>query len=287
MKTNIFVLTEDLNFFYRLNKELQQLQIKFKVLNLRTMIPDIPGSIILTTLKELKNFENLDRVKCNILSYAKEEDFEQYIVKILAVKKIGNKFYSELIFSIDPGTKHLGLVIFLDDYYLNSHTIFEKDRFIEVIRRYVNALQENNQNPFKLIFKFGGGIIPITINLIEQLFKNFKKESFKLLLIDEARTSKYRIRDESRKKIPKDEAAALIISLRDGFEITYENYKTILNQKKKSKINKERLDNKFTGSNDEIDLKLIEIAENVLKGNISLSKSMELLKTEKFNYKTL
>ena len=99
--------------------------------------------------KEMNRFKNVDRMKGKILSYANEDNFEQYIVKVLAVNKIGNKYYSELVFSIDPGTKHLGLVIFLDDYYLNSHTIFEKDRLIERIRIYINALQENNPNPLK------------------------------------------------------------------------------------------------------------------------------------------
>ena len=151
MRTNIFVLTEDLNFFYRLNKEFERLQLKFKVLNIGDKIPNIHNSIILSTVKEMKKFENVDGIKGKILSYAKEDDFEQYIVKILAVNKIGNKIYSELVFSIDPGTKHIGLVIFLDDYYLISHTILEKERLVEKIRIYINALQETNLNPLKLI----------------------------------------------------------------------------------------------------------------------------------------
>ena len=81
------------------------------------------------------------------------------------------------MFSIDPGTKHLGLVIFLDDYYLNSHTIYDRDRFIEKIRIYINALQGNNLNPLKLIFKFGKGIMPITLNLIEQIFIKFTTDN--------------------------------------------------------------------------------------------------------------
>ena len=277
------MLTEDLNFFYRLNKELQRLQIKFKVLNTKTKIPNIPSSTILTTFKEMINFENVDRLKYKILSYAKEENFEQFIVKVLAVKKIGNKNYSELVFSIDPGTRHLGLVIFLDDYYLNSHTIFDKDRFIEKIRIYVNAIQQTNPNPLKLVFKFGRGIMPITLNLIEQLFKNFKKAKFRILLIDESKTSKYKIRDENRKKIPKDEAAALIISLRDGSEITSKNYNTVLKQKRTNRKKSEEFHNKCTGYDHRINIKLIEIAENVLKGNLSLSKSIELLKAEEIN----
>ncbi|MFW9969856.1 MAG: hypothetical protein ACFFDF_06620 [Candidatus Odinarchaeota archaeon] len=263
---------------------MQRLQIKFKVLNIRTTIPNIPSSIILTTLKEMDNFENVDKIKCNILPYSKEEDFEQYIVKVLAMKKIGNKFYSELVFSIDPGTRHLGLVIFLDDYYLNSYTIFDKDRFIEKVRTYINALQKSNPDPLRLVFKFGRGIMPITFNLIDQLYTNFEKDTFKILLIDESKTSKHKIRDENKKKIPKDEAAALIISLRDGFEITYENYKTTLKLKGTNRKKNEECQNRFSGYNNKIDLKLIEIAENVLKGSLSLSKSMELLKADNINY---
>ena len=270
------MLTEDLNFFYRLNKELEQLHIKFKVLNLGAKIPHMTNSIILSTLKEIHNFYNVDGLKEKFLFYAKEGDFDEYIVKVLAIKRIGNKIYSELVFSIDPGTKHLGLVIFLDDYYLNSHTIFEKNKLIEKIRIYINALQENNPNQLKLVFKFGRGLIPIILKLIEQVFKNFDKNLLRVLLIDDSKTSKLIIRDINKKKIPKDEAAALIISLRDGVEISYDNYKTILTQKKS-----EKLHDKSIGLNEQSNLKLVEVAESVLKGSLSLSKSMELIKIEK------
>ncbi len=275
------MLTEDLNFFYRLNKELERLQVKFEVLNVGKKIPNIPNSIILSTLKEMKNFEIVDKVKGKILPYAKEDNFEQYIVKVLAVKKIGKINYSELIFSIDPGTKHLGLVIFLDDYYLNSHTIYDYDKLINIIQTYFFALQEGNPNPLKLIFKFGRGIMPITQKLIEEIFKNFNKEWLRVLLIDESKTSKYKIRDESKKKIPKDEAAALIISLRDGFEITSQNYQTIIKQKSHNKMKTEEFHENSVDDNEEIDQRLIEIAENVLLGNLSLSKSIKLIKMAK------
>lgn len=277
MRTNIFVFTEDLNFFYRLNKELQQLQIKFKVLNIGDKIPNIPNSLILSTSKEMNNFEKVDK----ILFYEKDENFKQYIVKVLAIKKIGKKTYYELVFSIDPGTKHLGLVIFLDDFYLNSHTIYEVDSFIEKIKVYINALQESNSNPLKLVFKFGKGIMPITLKLIEQIFKNFNSENLRILLVDESKTSKYKIRDENKKKIPKDEASALIISLREGFEITYEKYKTVINQLKTNKMKSEEFHDKSDEYNEKIDLKLVEIAEDVLNGKLSLSKSMEILRIEK------
>ncbi len=282
MRTNIFVLTEDLNFFYRLNKELQQLQIKFKVLNIGNKIPNIPNSLILSTSKEMNNFEKVDKIKGKILFYEKDENFKQYIVKVLAIKKIGKKTYYELVFSIDPGTKHLGLVIFLDDYYLNSHTIYEIDSFIEKIKVYINALQESNPNPLKFVFKFGKGIMPITLKLIEQVFRHFNSENLRVLVVDESKTSKYKIRDENKKKIPKDEAAALIISLREGFEITYDKYKTVINQLKTNKMKSEEFHDKSDEYNEKIDLKLVEIAEDVLNGKLSLSKSMEILRIEKY-----
>ncbi|MFX1570348.1 MAG: hypothetical protein ACFFCV_18460 [Promethearchaeota archaeon] len=246
---------------------------------MRTKIPDIPNSIILTTMEEMSNFENIDSVKDKILSYTNNEDFEQYMVKVLAAKKIGNIKYSELMFSIDPGTKHLGLVIYLNDFYLNSHTIYNRERFIEKVRMYIKALQETNSIPLKLIFKFGKGIMPITQNLIQQLFINIKENSFRIILIDESKTSKYKIRDENNKKIPKDEAAALIISLRDGFEITFDNYQAIL--KNNSTMKNEEYLSKTAKYNNDFDSKLIEIAEAILSGNLSLSKSIELLNTEK------
>ncbi|MFX1420602.1 MAG: hypothetical protein ACFE9N_17025, partial [Promethearchaeota archaeon] len=147
MKTNIFVLTEDLNFFYRLNKELQHLQIKFKVLNIGNKIPDIPNSLILSTLDEMYTFENIDKIKEKILPYTKEDDFEKYILKLLATIRISKKIYSEIVFSIDPGTKHLGLVVFLDDYYLRSHTFYEKHNLIKKIQMYVNTFKEGITNP--------------------------------------------------------------------------------------------------------------------------------------------
>ena len=74
MRNNIFILTEDLNFFYLLNKELNRLKIKFKVLNVGNKVPKIPNSLILTTQEEIKKFETYYRSKVNILSYFDEEN---------------------------------------------------------------------------------------------------------------------------------------------------------------------------------------------------------------------
>ena len=51
------------------------------------------------------------------------ENFSCYILKILAAYRVNYKdCYSELTFSIDPGTSQIGIIVFLDDFYLHAHT---------------------------------------------------------------------------------------------------------------------------------------------------------------------
>ncbi|MFX1418497.1 MAG: hypothetical protein ACFE9N_06215, partial [Promethearchaeota archaeon] len=154
---------------------------------------------------------------------------------------------------------------------------------IKKIQMYINTFKEGITNPLNLIFKFGGGIMPISLKLIEKIFKYFNKERLRVFLIDEAKTSKYRIRDEAKKKIPKDEAAALFISLRDGIEITHENLNILLKQKRVNTLKSKEFQENSTEINEETSHKLIEIVEDILKGNLSLSKSIELIKSSKIN----
>ena len=101
------MLTEDLNFFYRLNKELERLQIKFEVLNIRTKIPDIPNSIILTTLKEIKK----NGVKIKIITTVTPDSIDNVkalmdLAEIRHSPDIHAKFYlidsSEVLFHMIP-----------------------------------------------------------------------------------------------------------------------------------------------------------------------------------------
>ena len=176
MRNLIFLLSENLNFFYRLNKELNRLTIKFKILNFSDKIPNLT-SIVLTTQEELEKIK--ERVKNNvkILSFAKQDNFEKYILKILAYHRIGIKAYSDLTFSIDPGTKRIGLVVFLDDYYLESNTYYLKEDLFKSIENYVNFLQEDISKPMNLEFKFGRGIIQITLELVNNIFSLFKNQN--------------------------------------------------------------------------------------------------------------
>ncbi|MFW9829660.1 MAG: hypothetical protein ACFFEY_18955, partial [Candidatus Thorarchaeota archaeon] len=113
----LYINTENLNFFYRINKELTRLNIKFNVLDLKGKIPTIP-SLILTTTEELNRFKDSYR-NLTFLSYSYKEDFHHYVFRVLAAYRIEYKEnYSELLFSIDPGTKQIGIVIFLEDLFL-------------------------------------------------------------------------------------------------------------------------------------------------------------------------
>ncbi|MHA2180009.1 MAG: hypothetical protein ACXAAH_01155, partial [Promethearchaeota archaeon] len=133
---------------------------------MRSKIPAF-RSIILTTFKEIHKFEKKYK-NLQILPYHKDENFDQYILRILAAYKIDYEDnYSVLLFSIDPGMSQIGIAVFLDDYYLQSHTIYNSENFLEVINNYLLSFHGADSNPIRLIFKFGRGMISITIDLLK------------------------------------------------------------------------------------------------------------------------
>ena len=282
----IYVLTENLNFFYKLNKELNKFNIPFKILNISKKIPPSP-SIVLTTTEEFKRRPNYHK-NSNFLTYSNNDSFEEYILKVISAYRIGFKeHYSELTFSIDPGNKS-GLVVFLDDYYLISHCCFEIHDLIGKIRTYIHYFQKDNPIFIKLTLKFGRGVLQITQDLVKQIYSIFKdRKNMKILLIDEFKSSKIKIHNrEKEKKISKDEASALILALRDGIEVNQSNYNFIYNQiksrtLKKEDFKKEKLENL---NNKSIFLEEIaDIAEQVLNGNLSLYESSQMIKDIKVN----
>ncbi|TFG24300.1 MAG: hypothetical protein EU529_04805 [Promethearchaeota archaeon] len=275
----LYIYSENLNFFYLVNRELNHLNIKFKILNFGDKIPSIP-CVIITTVKELERIESPNR-KVVILSYDKNDNFNQFILRILASYRIGYKEqYSNLIFSIDPGTKHIGLLIYLDDYYLNSHTIYNKEDLIIKIKDYVQGLQKTD-DLISLKFKFGKGILPITRNLINSIYSLFKNRSdMKFYLIDESKSSKIKIYKKKR-KIPKHEASALVLSFRDGIEVNILSFQNGIKYINSKKLNKQNLLAENIENSNNI-LSFGEIAEKVLNGKLSLSESTEMLKNLKY-----
>ena len=274
----LYIYTENLNFFYRLNKELIRLNVKFEILTVRSKIPTF-ASIILTTFEEIHKFEK-NYGKLQILSYHKDENFQHYILKILAAYKIDYKDnYSALIFSVDPGTSQIGIAIFLDDYYLQSHTIYKKEMFTEVINDYILSFQREDSNPITLIFKFGRGVISITIDLLKLVYKAFKnRKSMKVYLVDESRTSKIKIRDKKKRVRTKHEVSALIIAMRKGIEVDLSNYLQVIKQNIFQNTNYHEMGEDDREEVQEKKINLKKIIERILNNDISLSKSSILIK---------
>jgi len=184
----LFILTENLNFFYKINKRLIERRIKTEILNPVNKIPNAP-SIILTTRDEFEKYYNKD-LNVNFLVYSKGENFELYLLRVIAAYRIEYKNnYLSLTFSIDPG-KRIGLMIFLDDYYLDSYCCFENSYFIAFIQKYIDAFEEDNPTLMKLNFKIGRGVLDITYDLVKQIYITFQnRKDLRVCLIDEFKSS--------------------------------------------------------------------------------------------------
>jgi len=274
---NLYVLTENLNFFYRINKRLIEKRIKVKILNPGNKIPNHP-SIILTTRDEFEKHYTKE-LKVNFLVYSKGENFELYLLRVIAAYRIEYKNnYLSLTFSIDPGKK-IGLMIFLDDYYLDSFCCYEKDELLVAITNFIHAFQDNNPNLMMLTFKLGMGVPSFTCELIENIFQFLHgRKNVYLFLINEYKSSKMRIiKKQKERNFSKDEISALILALRKGIEVSEKNYDSIYKQKGLNKLQNEgtfKMDFEKIGENINT---LGEIAEKVLRGEISLNESTRLI----------
>lgn len=272
----LYLHTENLNFFYRLNSELNRRNIQFKILSGISKIPDL-HSILLTTSGDIHNLR-INYEKLKVMPYDEKDNFNHYIYKILAAYRIEYKeFYSKLIFSIDPGSKKNGLVVFLDDYYLVSHTFYDKLGIINIIKDYINCFQTNNSNLLKLVFKFGSGVLPLTLNLIQDIRELFPdRKDLKVFLIDESKSSKIRIQGIKKKFRTKHELSALIIALREGIEInqwdTLKKYKQIKFQDS-NRCKEQNVNGDFNNSI----INLEDIINKILNNEISLTESSNIL----------
>ncbi|MFW9781938.1 MAG: hypothetical protein ACFFFB_06610 [Candidatus Heimdallarchaeota archaeon] len=276
-KLPLYIFTEDLNFFYRLNKALKEKNIPFKISNIPNKIPNFP-SIILTTVKELDRLLRINN-RAIILAYSLNEKFEDYLLKVIASYRVGFKNnYNSLIFSIDPGNR-IGLMVFLDDYYFDSYCFYEEDSIIKNIHATINYFQINNPHLMNLEFKFGSGVLSITQKLIDMIYKTIENENkTRIFLIDEFKSSKIKTLNKYRqKKISKDEISALILALREGIELNFNNYLSIFNQtkRKKSKINSFH-QNKSKTLNEPL-YPMEEIIKKILNNEFSLSDASQLI----------
>lgn len=279
-KQPIYILTEDLNFFYVLKKELDKHNIKFQILNLDAKIPTI-SSIILTTS------EDFDKLKAGThntyLVYSKNYDFEKYLIKVIAAYRIKyKKNYSTLTFSIDPG-KRLGLMIFLDDFYLVSYCCLEKNILFKFINKHIETFQEDNPRLMDINFKLGRGVLTIAFDLVKEIYSFFHdRNNLKVHLIDEFRSSKIRFsREKGYRKISKDEISALILAFRYGITVEQDNYEYIFEQIKNKSLKTDDFNTLKTNNHEDNLLDLKEVIEKVLNGEINLSSAIEMLSNNK------
>ena len=276
----LYILTEDLNFFFLLKSELDKYKIHFQILDLDSKIPEIP-SIILTTTNDYKKLGNKNRV--NYLVYSKNIDFGKYLLHVIAAVRIGyKKYYSSLTFSIDPGKK-LGLMVFLDDYYLDSYCCFENSYFFAIIQNYIDGFEENNPTMMKLNFKLGRGVLDITYDLVKQIYVMFQnRKDLRVCLIDEFKSSQFRLSGNSiEKKFTKDEISALILAFRLGIDVRFDNYEDIFKQLKRKKLFIGKTETEKPENHDESLLSLEEVVEKVLRGKLPLSNAIEIINTNK------
>ena len=272
----LYILTEDLNFFFLLKNELDKYKIPFQILDLDSKIPKIP-SIIVTTSADYKKLRNKNI--SNYLVYSKNVDFRKYFLIMLAAVRIGCKaYYSTFTFSIDPGKK-LGLMVFLDDYYLDSYCCFETSSVFSIIQKYIDVFEEDNPTLMKINFKLGRGVLDITYNLVKQIYILFQnRKHLRVCLIDEFKSSQFRLSGNTiGKKFTKDEISALILAFRIGIDVRFDNYDYFFEQLRMKKlfIGKPETENHET--HDEHLFSLEEVVEKVLTGRLSLRNAIEML----------
>jgi hypothetical protein len=263
-----------------LKKELDKHKIEFQILNLDAKIPTL-SPLILTTSKDFDKLEVRNRD--NYLVYAKDYNFDKYLIRVIAAHRIGYKeVYSSLTFSIDPGNK-FGLMIFLDAFYLNSYCCFEKPELLRTIKSYIQTFQEDNPNLMQINFKIGRGILAIAFNLVKDIYRIFyDRNNLRVYLIDEFRSSKIKISGERKiRKISKDEISALILAFRDGISVNQDNYENIFEQIKNKTLKTDNFNTLKTDNHKDYLLDLKEVIEKVLNGEINLSSAMEMLSNNK------
>ncbi|MFX0137765.1 MAG: hypothetical protein ACFFDN_29260 [Candidatus Hodarchaeota archaeon] len=243
-------------------------------MNIGKRLPNTP-SLILTTSKELNKLERVNN-KAKILAYLDTQKFENYLLEVLSSYRVGYKeTYSSLTFSIDPGKK-IGLMIFLDDFFLDSYCCFKEVDLIRILEEYITYFKSKNENLW-LIFKFGIGVISVTHSLVKLIFSNYKDRFIRIFLIDEHKSSKIKIYNRKEPKFSKDEIAALIISLREGIEVNIINYESFFNQIKAKRLKIERWKDFTFEKNNGYDLSLEVIAKRVLNGELSLKDSTKII----------
>ena len=263
LRIKIYIYSNNSRFFYKINNSLNELRIPFYVLNYGIKLRNIKG-IILTTQKEFDGISS-ENLKNRFLIYQDTQDFEEYIMHVLAAHKLNfKKRYLELIFSIDPGKNNSGIAIFLDEYFLISKILHNQREFVDYIGKFISYFNSDKLKPIIIKIFFGIGVPSLVESLLEVLSRKFKEFFPIFYLVDERNTSKMKY-DKHIFKISKHEISAIWIAIRGIKAIKSMN---ILNS------NKEDSQSEFPKKlNSEIKFD-INLAKNVYFGNSSISEAL-------------
>lgn len=263
LRIKLYIYSNNSRFFYKINNSLNELRIPFYVLNYGIKLRNIKG-IILTTQKEFDGISS-ENLKNRFLIYQDTQDFEEYIMHVLAAHKFNfKKRYFELIFSIDPGKNKSGIAIFLDEYFLISKILHNQREFVDYIGKFISYFNSDKLKPIIIKIFFGIGVPSLVESLLEVLSRKFIEFMPIFYLVDERNTSKMKY-DKHIFKISKHEISAIWIAIRGIKAIKSMN---ILNS------NKEDSQSEFPKKlNSEIKFD-INLAKNVYFGNSSISEAL-------------
>ncbi len=263
LRIKLYIYSNNSRFFYKINNSLNELRIPFYVLNYGVKLRNIKG-IILTTQKEFDGISS-ENLKNRFLIYQDTQDFEEYIMHVLAAHKFNfKKRYLELIFSIDPGKNKSGIAIFLDEYFLISKILHNQREFVDYIGKFISYFNSDKLKPIIIKIFFGIGVPSLVESLLDVLSRKFKEFMPIFYLVDERNTSKMKY-DKHIFKISKHEISAIWIATRGIKAIKSMN---ILNS------NEEDSQSEFPKKlNSEIKFD-INLAKNVYFGNSSISEAL-------------
>lgn len=264
LRIKLYIYSNNSRFFYKINNSLNKLRIPFYVLNYGVKLRNING-IILTTEKEYNNTISTENQTDRFLVYSNTQDFEEYIMHVLATHKFGfKKRYFKLIFSIDPGKNKSGMAIFLDEYFLISKILYNQKDFVDNIGKFISYFNSDKLKPIMIKIFFGIGVPSLVESLLEVLSHKFKEFIPIFYLVDERNTSKMKY-NKHIFKISKHEISAIWIAIRGIKAI--KSMKILENNEENTKSELPK--------NLNSEIKFDEnLAKNIYFGNLSISDAL-------------
>lgn len=267
----IALITKDIKFYSEIAKKLKEKNEKFLSLTPEQEIP--PNiSVVITTKKEEKIIKERKDFKFKIIA---ENNASKAFEELIFLNTERN--YKKIVIGIDPG-KNIGISAIGFPLYGEQESRSSANIIYEAE---VSSRKELVSTIKKLCKKIRSREIKIKIGrkgswyrdlIIKELLRNFK---FDIELVDEHKTSKL-ARNEKRKG-----RTSMSINVVSAREIAFKEGKKIEKNKEKNitlgEIKAIQKESRKISGNITISR---ELAENVLKGKLSIRKAIEIQKKE-------